>query len=69
MTISKKCNLDIFALDTLNELSNDKLDLIYLFCFKVLEKIGLGKNLNYFEKKASNIIERINNIKAKRLFD
>jgi hypothetical protein len=55
--------------ENLENLSNNQLDLMQITCFKILEKISSGKDLHYFEKKASKLIGKINKIKAKRLFN
>lgn len=51
------------------KLSNEQLDLVQLISFKILNKIGSGENLNYFEKTASDLIEKINEVKSSRLFE
>ena len=58
----------IETLNKYNHLDNNILDYAQLIHKEILDKISEGKDLHYFEKQASEIIEIINTIKRNRIF-
>jgi len=68
---NKEKKIDINKLEifqNLDNLDNNLLDLLYYLSFMTLELINQGINIHFLEKTASELINEINKIRLKRLF-